>query len=85
MSQRIYELTSQYQTIGYTWDWGSTRPWSWVIHTDAGETQTTSINRYELDFRTKMQTNVDNGRRRSFRVVWTNDIEPAVWTGKLPD
>ena len=40
--------------------------------------QTTSISRYVIDFDEKLQTNLDNGRRSTIRIVWMDqaDEEP---------
>ena len=66
------------------WDWGSSRTGSFVRN---GNEQT-NFNRYELDFGEMLQTNIDNERRRSFRVVW---VDPAqlttpkqTWKGEFP-
>ena len=65
--------------IGYTWDWGKTGLGSWSPN---GEE--TSINRYILDFTCMEQTNIDNNRKRSFRIVWVlpEQVE-ASWTGEI--
>ena len=34
------------------------------------DSESTSINRYVIDFRTMVQTNIDNQRKRSVRIVW---------------
>ena len=68
------------EDIGYVWDWGNHRTGSWV-HED----QETSLNRYLINFDTKEQTNIDNGRRRTIRIVWVDhaDVEPRS-TGQIP-
>ena len=81
MSQGLYEKYSHgEQDIGYTWDWGERRTGSYVH-----DGQDTSINRYILDFDAREQRNLDNGRRRTIRVVWVNhaDVAPC-WTGQIP-
>ena len=45
--------------------------------------QTTSISRYVIDFDEKLQTNLDNGRRRTIRIVWIDqDDEEPRYTGQ---
>ena len=81
MSQGLYEkYLHGEQDIGYTWDWGKRRTGSYVH-----DGQDTSINRYILDFDAREQRNLDNGRRRTIRVVWVNhaDVAPR-WTGHIP-
>ena len=68
MSMALYEKHLSGQDAGYTWDWGESRKGSWD---PSGEE--TSINRYILDFTSMTQKNIDNGRLRSFRVVWVQD------------
>ena len=81
MSQQLYEKYMNGEDAGYTWDWGTTRSGSW----HPSEDETTSINRYIIDFARMEQRNIDNDRRRSVRVVWVNmtDVMPR-WTGKIP-
>ena len=65
------------------WDWGSSRTGSFVRN---GNEQT-NFNRYELDFGEMLQTNIDNERRRSFRVVWVDPAQlttPRYWKGEFP-
>ena len=83
MSKEIYRTSLMFQCVVYTWDWDDTRPGSFVIHADDGSTQATSINRYMLDFQSMTQTNIDNQRKRTFRVCWTKDAGPARWTGQI--
>ena len=77
MSQQIYEKYINNENAGYTWDWGSSRAGSW--QPDGEET---TINRYIIDFLTWEQRNLDNGRRRSVRLVWVapERVVPT-WTG----
>ena len=44
-----------------------------------------SINRYRVDLAAGVQTNIDNQRKRSVRVVWVRpqDVEPQL-TGQVP-
>ena len=81
MSAQLYAKHAQGEDAGYTWDWGEDgRTGSWA---PGGEE--TSINRYIIDFVSCIQTNIDNGRKRSIRVVWVRpqDIVPQ-FTGQLP-
>ena len=81
MSAQMYALHAQGQDAVYTWDWGEGgRVGSW-----RPEGEDTSINRYMIDFVSGIQTNIDNRRKRSIRVVWVRpqDIE-AQFTGQLP-
>ena len=81
MSQGLYErYLHGEQDIGYTWDWGERRTGSYVH-----DGQDTSINRYILDFDAREQRNLDNGRRRTIRVVWVDHADLAArWTGQIP-
>ena len=82
MAQGLYEkYLHGEQDIGYTWDWVERRTGSWV-HED----QKTSINRYLINFDTRVQTNIDNGRLRTIRVAWVDhaDVAPR-WTGQIPE
>ncbi len=66
---------------GYTWDWGEGgRAGSWKP-----DGEESSINRYVIDFATGVQTNLDNQRKRSIRVIWVRpqDVVPQ-FTGQLP-
>ena len=64
-SAQIYQKYVNGKDVVYTWDWGASRPGSFA---PAGEH--TSINRYLIDFQTWEQVNIDNGRRRSVRLVF---------------
>ena len=81
MSAAIYARFTAGQDAGYTWDWGKSRPGSWVR-----DGVKTSISRYTLDFTWMEQTNIDNKRKRSFRIAWVlpDQIE-AHWTGEFDD
>jgi hypothetical protein len=81
-SQLLYDKYVADETgIGYTWDWGNSRFGSWVR-----DGVKTSISRYTLDFAWMEQTNIDNKRKRSFRIAWVlpDQIE-AHWTGEFDD
>ena len=65
MSAQIYQMHLNGEDVVYTWDWGASRPGSF-----APEGEQTSINRYRIDFQTWEQVNIDNGRRRSVRLVF---------------
>ena len=82
MSAQLYEQHLNDQDAGYTWDWGEGgRDGSW-----APDGETTKINRYVIDFINGVQTNVDNQRRRSIRIIWVRpqDAE-ARFTSDLPE
>ena len=77
-------LDAQYEAghgASYTWNWGDSRPGSWRLNG-----QETPINRCAIDFMGVRQTNSDNGRMRTIRVVWARpeDITPQ-WTGQIRD
>ena len=81
MSAQLYAKHAEGMDAGYTWDWGEGgRAGSW-----RPEGEETRINRYIIDFVSCIQTNIDNGRKRSIRVVWVRpqDIVPQ-FTGQLP-
>ena len=81
MSAQIYQKYLNSEDAGYTWHWGDSRPGSW-----APEGEVTSINRYTIDFQTWEQVNIDNGRRRSVRLVFLHGgKEEATWTGQIND
>ena len=66
MSERIYDKNVAGETAVYTLDWvPGGRLGSWAPDGD-----NTSINRYIVDFETMVQTNMDNGRKRSARIVY---------------
>ena len=65
MSVQIYQKYVNGKDAVYTWDWGASRPGSF-----APEGEQISINRYRIDFQTWEQVNIDNGRRRSVRLVF---------------
>ena len=81
MSAQLYAKHVQGEDADYTWDWGDGgRVGSW-----RPEGAESSINRYRIDFVSRIQTNIDNGRKRSIRIVWVHpqDIVPQ-FTGQLP-
>ena len=81
MSSQLYDRYVNNKYASYTWDWGEGgRHGSW-----APDGEQTSINRYMIDFVNCVQTNLDNQRKRSIRVVWVRpqDVE-ARFTGQLP-
>ena len=82
MSQRLYDkYVASESDIGYAWDWGPSRTGSW-----SPQDEETSINRYLLDFKRMEQTNIDNHRKRSFRIVWVLPEQiQARWTGQIPE
>ena len=81
ISARLYQEYANGQDACYTWDWGEGgRAGSWKP-----DGEETSINRYVIDFATGVQTNIDNQRKRSIRVIWVRpqDVVPQ-FTGELP-
>ena len=80
LSQQIHEVYVHGNDAVYTWDWGSKRSGSYVDP----EGQSTSINRYTIDFDEMLQTNIDNNRKRSVRWVWVceGDVTPS-WSGQI--
>ena len=80
MSQQLYDHYLTGEDAGYTWDWGTSRLGSW-----SPEGEETSVNRYVIDFTAKEQTNIDNDRRRTVRIVWVDPTETTPrWTGEIP-
>ena len=81
MSAQLYEKFTSGENAGYTWDWGDAREGSW-----RPDGECTSINRYIIDFKTMTQTNIDNKRKRSVRIVWTTTAatQPQ-WSGEIPE
>ena len=80
-SKKLYEkYCAGEQGIGYVWDWGDARPGSYINP----EGENTTLSRYGLDFNRMQQTNLDNKRKRSFRIVWVlpEQVE-ASWTGEI--
>ena len=65
MSVQIYQMHLNGKDVVYTLEWGASRTGSFA---PAGELS--SINRYMIDFQTWEQVNIDNGRRRSVRLVF---------------
>ena len=69
LSADIIAQDEQGLDVTFIWDWGENgRTGSWQP-----EGQPTSISRYHLNFTTMVQTNIDNGRKRDFRVVTVRD------------
>ena len=86
LSQELYEKYEKGQDVSYCWDWGNSRYGSFEL-----DGKQTSINRYVIDFNTWEQRNVDNGRRRSVRLVWVpaDKVNPICtgakpWNDELP-
>ena len=63
-SQLLQTHRSGFEEASYVWDWGGTRQGSCVI-----EGESTSLNRYVINFRTMLQQNSDNQRTRRVRIV----------------
>ena len=81
-SGEIYEKYINGQDAVYTYDWGEGgRAGSWMP-----DGEVTNINRYLVDFVNFVQTNMDNGRKRSVRIVWvrSRDVVPH-FTGEIPE
>ena len=82
MSGEIYEKYINGEDAVYTWDWGEGgRAGSWMP-----DGEVTRINRYRIDFVNFVQTNMDNQRKRSIRIVWvrSRDVVPQ-FTGEIPE
>ena len=75
------EISASGQNAIYTWDWGAGgRAGSFTLN---GER--TSITRYKIDFAAWTQTNMDNQRKRSIRLVLVRPQDVvANFTGQLP-
>ena len=79
ISLPIYDQYALGKNVNYTWDWGNTRSGSW-----SPEGQTTTINRYIIDFTEMIQTNIDNNRKRSVRWIWTcEDAVAPEWSSQI--
>ena len=81
LSQQLIARMTEGENAVYTWNWGENgRTGSW-----APDGESTSINRYIHDFELKLQTNMDNGRQRSIRIVYVRREDvTARCTGELP-
>ena len=80
MSAGLYAKFEARQDAVYTLDWGDSRKGSWKP-----DDEETSINRYMIDFVRKQQTNIDNGRMRTIRLIWILDEDATPqWTGQIP-
>ena len=80
MSAEIHKKYMSGENAGYTWDWGDSRKGSWQP-----DDEPTSINRYVIDFGAMEQTNIDNNRKRSVRIVWTaTAVTQPQWSGEIP-
>ena len=80
MSRQLYEKYVSQEDAVYTWDWGEGgRVGSW-----APDGEETHINRYSIDFVNFVQTNIDNQRKRSVRIVRVRpqDVQ-ARFTGQI--
>ena len=81
LSAELYAKYINDEDAVYTWDWGEDgRTGSW---TNDGEE--TKISRYHVNFTASVQTNLDNQRKRSIRIIWVRpqDVKPQ-FTGGLP-
>ena len=80
VSKQMIQMHTAGEDAIYTWDWGNTRTGSWMP-----DGEETSINRYKVDLVQRLQTNLDNGRQRSVRVVLVRKEDVvARSTGHLP-
>ena len=76
-SHALYQKHLEGENASYVWVWDY-RDGSFVM-----DEQTTPISRYVIDFDEKLQTNLDNGRRRTIRIVWIDqDDEEPRYTGQ---
>ena len=79
MSAQIYQKYLNGSDVVYTWDLGAARPGSVAL-----EGEQNSINRYMIDFQAWEQVNIDNGRRRSVRLVFLHGGKAnAEWNGQI--
>ena len=82
LSRELVARRAANENAVYCWDWGEQgRRGSY-----APEGETTSLNRYIVDFELMRQRNLDNGRERSIRIVYicNEDVMPSR-TGQLPE
>ena len=81
VSQRLLDMDRAGQDASYVWDWGRDgRKGSYRPHGEESQ-----YSRYMINFETMVQTNIDNGRKRSLRVVWVRPQgAEAIYTGS-PD
>ena len=81
ISASLYQFYASGQNAIYTWDWGAGgRAGSFTLN---GER--TSITRYKIHFAAWTQTNMDNQRKRSIRLVLVRPQDVvANFTGELP-
>ena len=78
-SQLLHQKHMEGQNASFIWDWGDQRDGSWR----GPNGERTSISRYAIDFVAKVQTNLDNKRRRTIRIAWVDpgEGEPR-WIGE---
>ena len=81
ISRQLYAQQLAGLNAVYTWDLGPDgRRGSW-----RPEGEETTISRYVLDFVALVQTNIDNHRKRSVRIVWVRPANvQARYSGELP-
>ena len=83
LSEQLVARRNEGQDAVYTWDWGRNgRTGSW-----SPDGASTSVNRYAIDFQLMVQTNIDNGRQRSIRIIYVRreDVTARRGTGQLPE
>ena len=78
-SADIYKQWEAGKDPTYTWDFGGARKGGMKV-----DGEETSINQYRIDFLLKQQINIDNGRKRTIRLIWIEeeDTKPR-WTGQI--
>ena len=81
ISRALYQQFREEQEGTYEWNWGEDgRDGSFK---GVNGNETTKINRYKIDFKCMMQTNMDNGRERAVRnvMVRSEDVGVPARTG----
>ena len=63
-AELVQKQRENYEEASFVWDWEDTRNGSWVP-----DGETTTFNRYVINFRTMTQRNIDNDRTRRVRFV----------------
>ena len=78
--QILDQVRAGNEEVSYVWDWEDTRTGSFKL-----DDQETSYNRYIINSAQMKQTNTDNGRQRSIRIIQIRpeELNPP-FTGELP-